>query len=94
MRKIFFVMGLLLGVSSAYAARTAIVDVDAIDLLTVPKPKAASILKLKKGTKLAASNYPTEGYYKVRTSDGTLGWVKADTLELGPMPDLTPKKKK
>lgn len=91
MKNAFALLALIFITSSAYAARSAVVDVET-DLLTVPKNTASSVTRLKKGTKVAASNYPTEGYYKVRTPEGTLGWVKGNTLILGPMPDLTPGK--
>jgi uncharacterized protein YgiM (DUF1202 family) len=72
----------------AFAARTAVVDVDQTEMLRGPQKNSEVLQTLKKGQHVTASNYPTEGYYKVRTVDGTLGWVKANTLELGPMPDL------
>jgi uncharacterized protein YgiM (DUF1202 family) len=75
-------------VAPAYAARTAIVDVDQTDMLRGPQKDSEVLTHLNKGQHVTASNYPTEGFYKIRTVDGTLGWVKANTLELGPMPDL------
>lgn len=74
--------------ASAFAARTAVVDVDQTELLRGPQKSSEVLQYLKKGQHVTASNYPTEGYFKVRTVDGTLGWVKANTLELGAMPDL------
>lgn len=59
------------------------------ELLKTPDKTSEVILKVKKGQKLTASNYPTAGYFKVRMPDGTLGWMRSDILELGPMPDLT-----
>ncbi len=76
------------GLTEAHAARTAVVDVDKTEMLRGPQKDSQVLTVLKKGQHVTASNYPTEGYYKVRTVDGTLGWVKANTLELGPMPDL------
>jgi uncharacterized protein YgiM (DUF1202 family) len=78
----------LMGSGLSHAARTAVVDVDQTDMLRGPQKSSQVLMHLKKGQRVTASNYPTEGYYKIRTVDGTLGWVKADTLELGPMPDL------
>jgi uncharacterized protein YgiM (DUF1202 family) len=75
-------------IAPAFAARTAIVDVDQTEMYRGPQKDSQVLQYLKKGQHVTASNYPTEGYYKVRTVDGTLGWVKASTLELGPMPDL------
>lgn len=78
----------LMVVAQAHAARTALVDVDQTAMLSGPQKDSQVLAHLKKGQHVTASNYPTEGYYKIRTVDGTLGWVKANTLELGPMPDL------
>ena len=74
---------------SARAARHGKVDVDGTEVLGAPRKSANVLMKLKVGQKVMVSNYPTEGYYKVRTSNGTLGWVKADSLILGPLPDLS-----
>jgi uncharacterized protein YgiM (DUF1202 family) len=73
----------------AHAARRAKVDVDNTEMYRGPQKDSEVLTHLKKGQRLTASNYPTEGFYKVRTVDGMIGWVKADTLNLGPMPDLT-----
>jgi uncharacterized protein YgiM (DUF1202 family) len=75
-------------IAPAFAARTAVVDVDQTEMYRGPQKDSQVLQYLKKGQHVTASNYPTEGYYKIRTVDGTLGWVKANTLELGPMPDL------
>jgi uncharacterized protein YgiM (DUF1202 family) len=88
MRKFMSLLWVLAIVTSAHAARTAVVDKDNTDLLRGPQQDAQVVTELKKGQHVTASNYPTEGYYKVRTVDGTIGWVKANTLILGPMPDL------
>jgi uncharacterized protein YgiM (DUF1202 family) len=78
----------IFSMAPAFAARTAVIDVDQTEMLRGPQKNSEVLQYLKKGQHVTASNYPTEGYYKVRTVDGTLGWVKANTLELGPMPDL------
>lgn len=87
----FLILGMLGVLPQAHAARTAVVDVDQTELYRGPQKDSQVLTHLKKGQHVTASNYPTEGYYKVRTVDGTLGWVKANTLELGPMPDLKSK---
>jgi hypothetical protein len=68
----------------AQAARGAIVDLDALDVRQGPGPRFKSLEKLGKGDPVTASNQPIEGYYKVRTASGTIGFVPADTLVLQP----------
>lgn len=76
--------------TAVWAARTAIVDVEGgADFLKSPDKTSEVLQKLKKGQKLIVSNYPTAGYFKARLPDGTLGWMRSDILELGPMPDLS-----
>ncbi len=73
--------------SRAHAARGAKVDLPDVPMYKGPGKKYAEVMRLKKGTRLHASNYPTEGFYKVRTGAGQIGWVKAETLLLDPMPE-------
>ena len=65
---------------SAHAAYPARVDVDETPLYQFPKEDAEVLKTLRQGEALAISNYPTQGYYKARTIDGDVGWVKADVL--------------
>lgn len=73
---------------SAWAARRAVVDAAEVEVRKGPTDESEILAKLSKGSQLAVSNYPTEGFYKVRTPKGEIGWVKADTLVLGALPDL------
>lgn len=70
----------------ALGARFAKVDDDNVVVYQGPSEKSDILAKVKKGTRLYASNLPTEGYYKVRTAAGVVGWIKADVLELEPVP--------
>lgn len=79
---LLFATVLSLAAKVTRAAQVAVVDVDGTSFLDGPQKGATIVLKLKKGTRLDVSNYPTEGYYKARTMDHKLGWVKADTLDL------------
>src|SRR4051812_17938488 len=63
----------------AFAAKLATVDQET-PLRKGPSEKSVSVRKLRKGIRLTISNYPTEGFYKVRTVRNEIGWVKADTL--------------
>jgi len=76
---------LLLGGSrAAWAARGATVDLADTEVFEGPGTKFKVVEKLPKGTALAASNLPIEGFFKVRTSTGLIGWVAADALVLQP----------
>ena len=66
----------------ALAARPARVDVQDAELYEGPGRGFRLIEKLPKGTGVAISNVPTEGYFKVRTSAGTVGWIAADALQI------------
>lgn len=70
----------------AFAARFATVDDDEVIVHKGPGKKFDEVSRLKRGARIHASNYPTEGYYKVRTPAGKIGWVKADSLVLDPIP--------
>jgi opacity protein-like surface antigen len=73
----------------AYAARGAVVDVEAVELREGPGTSYKTVETLARGASVTASNQPTEGYYKVRAASGAIGFVQADTLVLEPMPDLS-----
>lgn len=74
----------------AFAARFATVDDDEATIQKGPGRKFGSEGTVKRGTRIHASNYPTEGYYKIRTPSGVIGWVKADSLSLEPIPSAAP----
>lgn len=75
-------MGLLCLSKTAGAAQLAIVDVDKTPLYEMPNTSSKVQIPLKKGQKLAASTYPLNGYYKVKTGNGLIGWVTSETLIL------------
>jgi hypothetical protein len=68
--------------SLALAALPARVDEDGTPFYSVPSAEGQVLKTLQKGTALAVSNYPTEGFYKARTVEGDVGWVSADVLIL------------
>ncbi len=70
------------GPASAIAAQWARVTVDSIEVYDGPTKSHRVQRKIKRGVVLQASNYPTEGFYKVRLQDGTLGWVSGSALLL------------
>jgi uncharacterized protein YgiM (DUF1202 family) len=83
-RRAWALLALLFGAGAepALAARGATVDVEGVELREGPGRKFRVVGRVPKGTPVAASNYPTEGFYKVRTSRNEVGWVPADSLIL------------
>ncbi len=53
-----------------------------IDMFVGPGSTFRRLQKVPKGTRVAASNMPTEGFHKIRLWDGTVGWVAADGLTM------------
>jgi hypothetical protein len=70
----------------ARAARVATVDTDEVEVYDGPARGRKVIEKLPRGSQVAASNQPLEGFYKVRLKDGAIGFIAADTLVLGAIP--------
>ncbi len=66
----------------ALASRAALVDAETVDVVAAPSKNAKILDKLNKGQQIAVSNLPIDGYYKVKTSNGVLGFVPADQLLL------------
>jgi uncharacterized protein YgiM (DUF1202 family) len=75
-------MSVILLSTSVGAAQLAIVDVDSTPLYENPNTLSKVQIRLKKGQKVAASTYPLNGYYKVRTGKGMIGWVTTNVLIL------------
>jgi hypothetical protein len=80
----FFALSLLFISKPALSARSATVDVEGVELKEGPGAGFKTLEKLPKGTPLAAGNQPIEGFFKVRTGAGTIGFVQADLLVLQP----------
>src|SRR3954453_20346412 len=76
--------------SSAWAARGARVDDEDVPVYVNPDAKSKVLTRLKQGIEIVASNLPTQGFYKVRLRNKTVGWIAADTLALRPIPTATP----
>ena len=76
----FLLVGLFL--HNAQAAQWARVTVDSVVVYDGPTKKHRVQRSAKRGMVMQASNYPTEGYYKVRLQDGTVGWIIGSALLL------------
>lgn len=77
----FFVVSfLLLFCTRTEAARYAVVDVNSAFVFETPHPKSKILQELPKDSMISTSNFPIGSYYKVRTSEGTIGWVSAEVL--------------
>lgn len=72
--------------ASAWAARSGKVLLSDTELREGHDPVSKVILKLKKGDDVVASNEPTEGFHKIRTASGEVGWVIESSLQLEPPP--------
>ncbi|OFZ22379.1 MAG: hypothetical protein A2X94_00075 [Bdellovibrionales bacterium GWB1_55_8] len=65
---------------SAQAARIAQVEVDQAEARQGPGTTSQVLFRLKKGAWVYSSNLPTEGYFKVRSREGGVGWVPTDAI--------------
>lgn len=68
----------------ALAARLARVDIEGAEIFEGPGKGYRLLEKLPKGAAVSASNVPTEGYYKIRTVAGVVGWISAEVLVIEP----------
>ena len=82
------------GFESSHAARVARVEkqdgsTDAV-IFELPSVQAPTVGKIKRGKFVSASNQPTQGFYKVRTQDGRIGWISDQDLSFPPPPAAVP----
>ncbi len=71
------------------AARPARVITDGADIYSEPSSEATVIESVPFDSGLAVSNQPTEGYYKVRTPSGKVGWISGTVLRMeGEAPEV------
>ena len=90
MRRLFFLLtliGIYGGICGilerpAFAARAGTVDTDSVELREGPTATSKVLDHLPKGTQLAVSNQPIDGFFKVRTAAGVIGFVPSDALVL------------
>jgi hypothetical protein len=87
---LFSVAILFFWLPRVWAARVAVIDSDEAVLLETPNRAGKILEKLKQGDEVAASNLPVEGFFKVRTQSGILGWMSEEVLELRPPPISPP----
>lgn len=78
--RFFLAIFIVLFSFNAHAAKPARVEADAVELLDAPKSTSSVVTTMRKGSALAVSNVPTEGYYKARTSSGDIGWIPVDAI--------------
>lgn len=67
----------------ASAAQLGSVQGSGAELKSQPSRVSETIETLKKGEILQLSNFPTQGFYKVRSSSGNVGWVEVGSLSSG-----------
>ena len=93
MRLIVAILATVLIPWAAQAARPARIDLDVVEVRDGPGEKYKILFPLSRGDGLAAANIPIEGYYKIRTLDGRIGWVPADSWLFADVPRGAPQPK-
>lgn len=76
----------LLSATLAHAAKYGIVTVDGTSVLATTAPDAQVLEVLARGVAVGASDSPANGYYRVRTAGGRIGWVAAEALDIRDYP--------
>ncbi len=87
---VVFLCGGLVWTSGAWAARPGRVDVEGAEVYEGPGSSFKVVDKLPKGTPLAVSNVATEGFFKVRTPSGAVGFMSAEVLVMNETPAGAP----
>ncbi|MCM0606907.1 MAG: SH3 domain-containing protein [Xanthomonadaceae bacterium] len=64
------------------AALPARITKGELKIFVAPNQTAKVLVVLPEGTAFEASNYPIEGFYKVRLDDGSVGWAPMDKVTL------------
>ena len=73
---------LLFSPEKLQAARVGMVASDQADVLEAPSATASTVEHLAKGTPIGASNQAVNGFYRVRTLTGQIGYVHGSKLSL------------
>ena len=79
--RVSLVLWAALAAPLAQAAKVARVQTDQAAVLAAPKKDAKEVRRLSTGTMIVTSNLPTEGFFKVRLSDLTVGWIATDAVQ-------------
>jgi hypothetical protein len=79
------ILVILLPIQDSLASRRGVLTADT-PIYLGPSVKQKIVGKASAGSAIDASNYPTEGFFKVRLPNGTLGWIQGDNLKLDPPP--------
>ncbi len=79
--------------SSVFAARKAAVNSET-DVFEKSNPNSQVIDTLSEGSSIKTSNFPRNGFYKVRTPGGKIGWVMEDALDFQSAPTKQERTKK
>ena len=66
----------------ASAALPARVEKGDLKVHAAPHATAKVLFVVPEGSAFEASNYPIEGFYKIRLEDGSVGWAPADQVTL------------
>ncbi len=77
--KIFVLLFLFISIA-ADASQKAKVIVESTTVYQFPRSDSDPVGALNKDDWIVVSNFATEGYFKVRLNDGTIGWVTGNDL--------------
>jgi hypothetical protein len=77
------VLLMILCASNAYAAKMGTVTRDDAFVYDRPEESSPTHFKLAVGDVVTISNYPTQGFYKVRTAKGVTGWLISNAVLVG-----------
>ena len=81
----------LIFLPQAHAARRARISADTAEVYDSPGADHKVLGKVKRGSVVATSNNSRDGYYKVRTKTGILGWIEEGALSFKDAPPPPPR---
>ena len=76
----------------AWAAQIGKVVTDKASILEFPQKSARVIGEVRKGMSYPVSNFPTEGFYKLKTASGDYGWISGNDILVEGNPSGTTQK--
>lgn len=87
---VLMLVGLVCSFFEAHASRVGRIDVEGVEVFEAPGRGSTVLEVLPRGSRVAASNFPTEGFYKIRTGSGIVGFVSVDSIVVDEMDSVDP----
>jgi hypothetical protein len=78
MKKLIIIFAIL--GQNALAAQIGKVITDKASILEFPQKSARVVGTVRKGMAYPVSNFPTEGFYKLKTASGDYGWISGNDI--------------